>query len=73
HYSLVNGFMNYVFLDGNFELGPATLSGKLELLINNPAYSNLVDEFTLLGDPATIMKISPDLVQYGVFLPLVYK
>lgn len=73
HYSLVTGFMNYVFLDGNMELGPATLSGKLELMVNNPAYSNLVDVYTLLGDPATELRISPDLVRYGMFLPSVYR
>ena len=73
HYSLINGFMNNIFLDGNMELGPATLAGKLELLENNPAYSNLVDIYTLLGDPATIMNLSPDLVSYELFLPLVKK
>lgn len=57
HHWLAEGFMKTVFTHGISDLGSAALAGKLNLTSVgvNP---DLVDTFTLLGDPATKLERS---------------
>jgi hypothetical protein len=52
HHWLAEGFLEAIHEDGIDEIGAAALAGKLNLATagNNP---DLIDTFTLLGDPAT--------------------
>lgn len=52
HDYLLDGFYAGVFEDGLPELGAAVFSGKLLLKTSTPAYQDLHDTYTLLGDPA---------------------
>lgn len=54
HYLLDEGFFNAVMQQGVYQLGPATILGKLDLWANSGgAYHDLIDTFQLFGDPAT--------------------
>ncbi|MCA9956880.1 MAG: hypothetical protein KC434_19250, partial [Anaerolineales bacterium] len=53
HNALAGGFLQSLISDGEVVLGTAVLSGKLNLLSNEPAHLDLLDTFTLFGDPAT--------------------
>jgi hypothetical protein len=64
HQWLAEGFLNSVYKDGTGELGLATLAGKINLA-GIGAYSDLIDTFTLLGDPATKLERS-----YITYLPI---
>jgi len=58
HADLADGFMRSVFVEGKTNLGLAAFSGKLRLAASNPSSLDLVDTFTLLGDPATSLNIA---------------
>jgi hypothetical protein len=64
HQWLAEGFLNSIYEDGSGEIGPAALSGKLNLATIG-AYSDLIDTFTLLGDPATKLERS-----YITYMPI---
>jgi hypothetical protein len=64
HQWLAEGFLNSVYQDGSGELGLAALSGKLNLATIG-AYTDLIDTFTLLGDPATKLERS-----YITYMPI---
>jgi hypothetical protein len=64
HQWLAEGFLNSVYEDGPGELGFAALSGKLNLATIG-AYTDLIDTFTLLGDPATKLERS-----YTTYMPI---
>ncbi len=53
HDALASGFLQSLLVDGEVELGTAVLSGKLNLFTNRPTNLDLLDTFTLFGDPAT--------------------
>lgn len=53
HDALAAGFLDALMVQGERELGTAVLSGKINLLTNRPVNQDLLDTFTLLGDPAT--------------------
>ena len=53
HDALAAGFLETLMVQGERDLGTAVLSGKINLLTNRPANQDLLDTFTLLGDPAT--------------------
>jgi hypothetical protein len=56
HSDLEEGF--YARLaEGKTTLGSAILSGKLQLANDHPAFGDLIDTFTLLGDPATPLSL----------------
>ena len=57
HHWLAEGFMDTIFTYGISDIGTATLAGKLNLAAVgvNP---DLIDTFTLLGDPATKLERS---------------
>jgi hypothetical protein len=63
HHWLAEGFMNSVYKEGQVNLGAATFAGKLHLATTS-AYPDLLDTFTLLGDPAMDLFRS-----YYLFLP----
>ncbi len=52
HHWLAEGFMNTIYEDGISEIGQATVAGKLNLA-SVGSNLDLIDTFTLLGDPAT--------------------
>jgi hypothetical protein len=67
HIDLGQGFLRA--LTAGATLGEATRQGKLDLLAHNPAYADLVETFTLFGDPALRLAVPVDLPQRAV-LPL---
>ncbi|MBI3957561.1 MAG: hypothetical protein HY328_02040 [Chloroflexi bacterium] len=76
HDYLERGFFVAVFHVGVRELGPATTFGKIHLYSESPAgkYDDLLDTFTLLGDPALKLRTldsTPEEREYGLFLPTV--
>jgi len=64
HHWLAEGFMDTIYQDGISEIGSAALAGKLNLAAvgSNP---DLIDTFTLLGDPATKLERS-----YQIYVPI---
>jgi len=67
HHWLAEGFMETIYQDGISDIGSATLAGKLNLL-SVGSNLDLIDTFTLLGDPATNLERS-----YQNYLPLTKK
>jgi len=67
HAALAEGFLRSVYLDGQTDLGLATLSGKLRLAAENPFALDLLDTFNVLGDPATQLIVT----SHDVHLPLI--
>ncbi|MEZ4592695.1 MAG: C25 family cysteine peptidase [Chloroflexota bacterium] len=53
HDALASGFLQTVIGADEVRVGTAVLAGKLTLLTHNPANLDLLDTFTLFGDPAT--------------------
>ena len=64
HHWLAEGFMDSVYRYELNDMGTATLAGKLNL-VTIGAYADLIDTFTLLGDPATKLERS-----YSLYMPL---
>jgi len=64
HHWLSEGFMETIYQDGISEIGAAILAGKLNLA-SVGSNQDLIDTFTLLGDPATKLERS-----YQIYLPL---
>lgn len=78
HDYLERGFFIGVFHIGVRELGPATWLGKTYLYANAPSnkYDDLLDTFTLLGDPALKLRTLdsvPEERNFGIFLPAVIR
>lgn len=72
HDALADGFLNNIITNGTPELGRAAMAGKLGVVSNAPAHLDLIDTFTLLGDPAT--RYDYDFwAGYGTYLPVVSK
>lgn len=70
HAALAEGFSQSL-LGQNTDLGTAALAGKLNLALKNPAQGDLIDTFTLLGDPAT--GFNPLPWSYMLYLPQIIK
>lgn len=68
HHELSSGFLQTVLVDENPVIGQATLAGKLNL---KNFHRDLIDTFTLLGDPA--MRLNTDIPEEAIFLPLLTK
>jgi hypothetical protein len=66
HHWLAEGFMNTIYEDDISEIGQATVAGKLNLA-SVGSNLDLIDTFTLLGDPATKLDRS-----YQNYLPLTH-
>ncbi|MFM8322093.1 MAG: C25 family cysteine peptidase [Chloroflexota bacterium] len=56
---LDRGLFQSIFKDGQTRLGDAVLSAKQYLAANTIGYENLIDIFTLFGDPATRLNVLP--------------
>ncbi len=70
HDALAGGFLQALIGENEAGLGTAFLSGKLNLFTNRPANLDLLDTFTLFGDPAT--QYNTDFwAGIPVYLPLV--
>ncbi len=64
HHWLAEGFMDTIYRQGRVDLGSAVLAGKIHLATSN-ANLDLIDTFTLLGDPAL------DVIRsYNLYMPL---
>ncbi len=70
HLSLAGGFLDAVYAAGPAGLGEAILAGKLTLAAEQPVAADLLDTFTLLGDPATRLVLTERLGS-EVFLPAI--
>ena len=64
HHWLAEGFMETIYRDGISEIGSAALAGKLNLAAVG-SNLDLIDTFTLLGDPATKLERS-----YQIYVPI---
>jgi hypothetical protein len=64
HHWLAEGFLETIYEDGVSEIGAAALAGKLDLAAVG-SHPDLIDTFTLLGDPATRLERS-----YQVYVPI---
>ena len=53
HDALAGGFLQTVIGADEVRVGTAVLAGKIDLITNKPANLDLLDTFTLFGDPAT--------------------
>ena len=62
HDILAQGIYQAFFVDGNTQFGAAATFAKFYLAANGPGFSDLIDTYNLLGDPASQLKISPTAV-----------
>jgi hypothetical protein len=69
HDLLAEGFLENVYAQGQRRIGLAALAGKLNLAAQNPAFPDLIDTFTLLGDPALSIYLAPNLM----YLPSIHR
>jgi hypothetical protein len=67
HRWLAEGFLKDTFSNPDSNLGSATLAGKLDLAAEG-AYTDLIDTFTLLGDPAMQL-----FSTHYSFMPLIHR
>ena len=58
HQQLAQGFLASAFQRHEGTIGAGTLSGKLKLVASGSSALDLVDTFTLLGDPATNLNLT---------------
>ncbi|MEM7802867.1 MAG: C25 family cysteine peptidase, partial [Chloroflexota bacterium] len=70
HEELAVGYIQNLNQTGTTTIGAATMAGKINLLTERPHHADLVDTFTLLGDPAMILTLPGEGVD-GIFLPLI--
>lgn len=71
HGMLNRGLFQAVFFDGVGQVGPATTEAKLHLYSSTGGYRDLVDTYTLFGDPALGLGLVEE--RHGVYLPLVMR
>lgn len=69
HDLLAEGFLRDVYQERQPVVGLAVLAGKLNLATQNPSFPDLIDTFTLLGDPA----LAFDLASHQLYLPLLHR
>jgi hypothetical protein len=70
HDYLQRGFYDEMFKGTDWVLGEAALGGKVALYSSHPAYVDLIQTYTIFGDPALV---SPKLERNLIFLPVVLK
>jgi hypothetical protein len=71
HRYLAQGFLGSVYQNGNPILGQATLAGKMTLIPYGA--HELVDTFTLFGDPALQLVLTSAIPAAKVYLPLIQR
>jgi hypothetical protein len=69
HAPLAEGFLGSLLEENQVDLGTAILAGKINLANQHPYYGDLIDTFTLLGDPAT--RLTSPSASYPHYLPIV--
>jgi hypothetical protein len=69
HRYLDQGFLSAVLRDGVARIGNAALQGKLHLYQSTTDYRDLIDTYTLFGDPALVLRT----LNQAVYLPLVVR
>ena len=67
HDYLVQGAYDRMFNGEEWQVGEAAVAAKVALWTNQPAYVDLINTYTVFGDPALR---SPALIRYLVFLPI---
>ncbi len=70
HDSLSAGFLETILNSDQSTVGSAAMAGKLQLVFDQSAHSDLLDTFTLLGDPATQMGFTKPEEFYSLYLPV---
>jgi hypothetical protein len=70
HHDLAQGFLQSVYLNQQTELGAAALEGKLTLAASGQNL-DLLDTYTLLGDPALALNLTLVPWAHSISLPLV--
>ena len=70
HVSLQSGFYQAINDHEDRDLGAATLAGKMELYATG-SHQELLDTFTLFGDPALKMNLTITPYSNQVYLPIV--
>jgi protocatechuate 3,4-dioxygenase beta subunit len=56
---LNTGLFHAIFQENRTQIGPATTRAKLNLYASTGSYQDLIDIYTLLGDPATRLQVLP--------------
>jgi len=62
HLELSRAFFDAIFGPGSHQIGPAATQAKIQFFGSGVGYLELVDTYTLFGDPATVLQINEDLV-----------
>ena len=62
HDTLVEGLFDAVFAGGMHQLGPATTQAKIHLFGAGSGHLDLIETYTLFGDPALALQVADDLV-----------
>jgi hypothetical protein len=70
HVQLAEGFFGGTYQGGRMDLGTAILTGKVKLMATVPSYDDLVDTYTLFGDPALKLHLS---YQTDLYLPILIR
>ncbi len=73
HQQLAQGFLASAFQRHTGTIGAGTLSGKLKLAASGSSALDLVDTFTLLGDPATRLNLTLVPWPYQGYLPAIQR
>ena len=73
HQQLAEGFLASVFQRHEGTIGAGTLSGKLKLVASGSSALDLVDTFTLLGDPATNLNLTLVPWPFEEYLPAIQR
>ena len=73
HQQLAQGFLASVFQRHEGTIGAGTLSGKLKLVASGSSALDLVDTFTLLGDPATNLNLTLVPWTHQAYLPVIQR
>ena len=70
HEELSAGYFETYLNDESATIGDAVLNGKLHLMTNRSAKSDLIDSFNLLGDPGMLFSptVSPS---FSIYLPII--
>ena len=67
HDILAQGLYQALFTDGTLQFGPATTFAKYYLDANSSGYMDLLDTYTLFGDPASRLRTNPTAVLLASF------
>ena len=73
HQQLAQGFLASAFQRHEGTIGAGTLSGKLKLVASGSSALDLVDTFTLLGDPVTHLNLTLAPWTHKGYLPIVQR